>query len=555
MATNYFNVLDRTLGFTQDSTGGVSWALGTEPTYLPRELGNFSARTAYYKYYSGYNLAHAFAPSYACVSTTNSLTTGTDVANTTGTFNSWATASRIYIGMDNRFGSFVVTIGNTNSTASTTMSAQYWNGSAWTTLAVSDGTSSGAISFAQTGTVSFVIPTDWASGTLEAIADAVSGGAVPSSSTTMFWIRIYFNQILDASVTTTKIQPKHGTIETIFGNPILAPSEANDETLEWMDATTTSYTLQHTGAMQVYAGALAWATVGSAKVNTLGNVYGAWPTFSIGANVTVTNLYSYRAITSGGTVSGTISNYTGFQQTAFAFNVAANWYGVDIGTFSGTSTNGVIAGVNIQSINGTSSGAQNVYGVYVAGIATAGNAAAVKVALYAGPVTGTGAVNSGLMVQSPSGGTYNIGTWLNGGLLVDSGGITETFTSAGTLLATAGAHTYTTAQLLTGLIKRDPAGASRSDTMPAATAIIAAFPTLSVGSTGASAACRLINVADAAETITLVGGTGVSVWANGASGAYTSAGTATQTLAQHESALLLFTKTNTNTIDMHIIGA
>lgn len=76
--------------------------------------------------------------------------------------------------------------------------------------------------------------------------------------------------------------------------------------------------------------------------------------------------------------------------------------------------------------------------------------------------------------------------------------------------ATAGAVTYTAAEILGGLILRDPAGAGRSDVTPTASAV---FSELSnpVKIEGLSFDFTIRNTADAVETITLTGGTGVTV--------------------------------------------
>lgn len=85
-------------------------------------------------------------------------------------------------------------------------------------------------------------------------------------------------------------------------------------------------------------------------------------------------------------------------------------------------------------------------------------------------------------------------------------------------LNTAGAGTYTAAQLLSGIIVRDPNGASRVDTFDTAANILAAAPYLAVGDIFSF---LLINGADAAETITIAAGTGGSFDANnGASRVY-----------------------------------
>ncbi len=89
-------------------------------------------------------------------------------------------------------------------------------------------------------------------------------------------------------------------------------------------------------------------------------------------------------------------------------------------------------------------------------------------------------------------------------------GITATAKETATVTtdATAGARTYTAAELYGKLILRDPAGGNRSDVTPTAAAIVAAVPGAVVGS------CfefSIRNTADAAETLTLTAGTGVTL--------------------------------------------
>lgn len=107
-------------------------------------------------------------------------------------------------------------------------------------------------------------------------------------------------------------------------------------------------------------------------------------------------------------------------------------------------------------------------------------------------------------------------------------------------VTTAGAATLTAAALAGGIITRDPNGAARTDTTDTAEAIIAA---LGLVADGDCALCYLINTADAAETLTLQGGTGVT-FANAA-----------QTLAQNEAALLLLRRTGAAAVTVYILGA
>jgi len=85
-----------------------------------------------------------------------------------------------------------------------------------------------------------------------------------------------------------------------------------------------------------------------------------------------------------------------------------------------------------------------------------------------------------------------------GNMIVPSGGTP-------TEITTAGAATYTAAQVLSGLIYRDPSGGSRSDTLPTISSLLAALPEPKVGD---YIDFVVTNGADAAETITVSPGTG-----------------------------------------------
>ena len=89
-------------------------------------------------------------------------------------------------------------------------------------------------------------------------------------------------------------------------------------------------------------------------------------------------------------------------------------------------------------------------------------------------------------------------------------GITQTgwFQTTVTTDATAGAKTYSAAELIGGLILRDPAGGNRSDVTPTAAQIVAGF---AGGVVGSSFEFTIRNTADAAETITLTAGAGATL--------------------------------------------
>lgn len=94
--------------------------------------------------------------------------------------------------------------------------------------------------------------------------------------------------------------------------------------------------------------------------------------------------------------------------------------------------------------------------------------------------------------------------------------------------ATAGARTYTAAELIGGLILRDPAGGNRSDVTPTAALIVAGIAGAIVSS---SFEFTIRNTADAAETITVTAGAGITL-------------SGTMTIAQNNSKRFLAVCTN-----------
>lgn len=78
-------------------------------------------------------------------------------------------------------------------------------------------------------------------------------------------------------------------------------------------------------------------------------------------------------------------------------------------------------------------------------------------------------------------------------------------------IATAGAATYTAAQILGGIIVRNTNGASRSDTLPTAALLVAALPGVRVGDT---VRCQIVNGTAGLETLTIIAGAGGAFDAN-----------------------------------------
>lgn len=84
-------------------------------------------------------------------------------------------------------------------------------------------------------------------------------------------------------------------------------------------------------------------------------------------------------------------------------------------------------------------------------------------------------------------------------------------TSAPVANNTAGVATYTAAELLRGVLVRDPSGASRADVFPTAALVVAALAAkYGEAKVGMMFWFNLVNNADAAETITMTLGAGMT---------------------------------------------
>lgn len=163
--------------------------------------------------------------------------------------------------------------------------------------------------------------------------------------------------------------------------------------------------------------------------------------------------------------------------------------------------------------------------------------------LYGGTVTAGALLTSDAtgraIVASALSGLRTIGFALAAGVVGDIGSVlifagnnsflapVLGFTTVATL-STADVVTYTAAQLLGGLILRDPNGGGRSDVSPTAALIVAAIPGATVGQ---SFEFTIRNTADAAETITVTAGAGVTL-------------SGTMTIAQNNSRRFLAVLTN-----------
>lgn len=94
---------------------------------------------------------------------------------------------------------------------------------------------------------------------------------------------------------------------------------------------------------------------------------------------------------------------------------------------------------------------------------------------------------------------------LAGGAAARSNNVAKEGSSAATSKATAGAVTLTAAEVLSGIVVADCAGAGRTYTLPTAALLVAAVPQAKVGDL---LRLKVVNGSDAAETITIAEGSG-----------------------------------------------
>lgn len=142
----------------------------------------------------------------------------------------------------------------------------------------------------------------------------------------------------------------------------------------------------------------------------------------------------------------------------------------------------------------------------------------------------------GMVVEAAGAEDDLCSVWLTDPFTRTKGGMVKQMTVSA--ITTAGAVTLTAAQVLGGLIDRDPAGGARTDTLPTGTLMAAALNQAGIGN---AIEFTIKNSADAAETITVAGGTGGTT-------------KGTMTIAQNNTKRFLLIMTAAATYDVYSLG-
>lgn len=113
----------------------------------------------------------------------------------------------LLIGAEVPFAGVVIDVDGTNSTGSTALTVFYWDGTQWSDISATDGTS-GTVSLDQDGSVTWTVPADWTSTTLFPNFDSFSSLSTPSTGLTVepkYWTVFNWDHDLDSSTTLNSI--------------------------------------------------------------------------------------------------------------------------------------------------------------------------------------------------------------------------------------------------------------------------------------------------------------------------------------------------------------
>jgi len=103
-----------------------------------------------------------------------------------------ANGGAVYVGAVDLFGGLMADVVDPNGGGGT-MAVTYWNGTAWTNITPTDGTTN----LSADGLISWTVPTDW----VQAELGTVLGRSFPGTGQSLYWVRIATSVAYDASTT------------------------------------------------------------------------------------------------------------------------------------------------------------------------------------------------------------------------------------------------------------------------------------------------------------------------------------------------------------------
>ena len=116
--------------------------------------------------------------------------TSTDI--TLSSLGTLVNGDALYVGAHVPFSGLVVDVDLTNSTASV-LTGSYWDGSAWVSLSVTDGSAAAGATFGQDGDITWTVPSAWVEGAPHGLGHV--------SNAMRFWARFTVSAALDSTTT------------------------------------------------------------------------------------------------------------------------------------------------------------------------------------------------------------------------------------------------------------------------------------------------------------------------------------------------------------------
>lgn len=110
----------------------------------------------------------------------------------------------LFVGAHRPFRGVSVDVDAANANASV-LTVRYWDGSAWTDISATDGTTSAGATMAQDGNVTWTVPSGWTPANLYQTGSTTVG--FPYAGNQLFWTRWTVSAALDSSTTLNSMMP------------------------------------------------------------------------------------------------------------------------------------------------------------------------------------------------------------------------------------------------------------------------------------------------------------------------------------------------------------
>lgn len=192
--TKFSDIVSQTITLTT-TTPGLTIAVNAPAHAIGVEVQGTGATTPTWNLTPRLQLAWWYDVSALSYTDITGPLTDRSSAQSINSFDGAATAAGdlIYLGCDVPFRGVYIDVTNTNSSASV-LDGSYWDGTNWTDLTLTDGTTSGGATFAQDAPVTWTVPTDWTT-------RSVNG------STPLFWMFLWASADFDATVSVANAVP------------------------------------------------------------------------------------------------------------------------------------------------------------------------------------------------------------------------------------------------------------------------------------------------------------------------------------------------------------